>query len=129
MKNVKLFKFLSMLSLSIISCNLTAYTFEKTGEVYSLIDNGKKVGFVDISILNKEGHINNIYVRDSFRKKGYGTELLKQAISNLKNKNINTIKLMTKKYESGVNGKLLKKLGFKKGKPGKTEKSEIFYTL
>lgn len=88
--------------------------------------NKEIAGFVDFEVKENFGLINAVSVKKSFRRKGFGKELLEKALDVLKQNNIFEAKLLVKKENSHAK-KLYESIGFSfiKMHNKKIENSEV----
>ena len=83
--------------------------------VLNLRNNLSKIGFVRFGFHGNTGYITNLKINNSFRGKGYGSELLKISENTLKNQyNVEQIKLCTWNsiYDNTSNVNFFKKNGY-----------------
>lgn len=79
--------------------------------VLKKIFNKEIAGFIDVEIKERTGFINAVSVKNTFRKKGFGKELINYALEVLRHNNIFEAKLFVKK-ENSLAKKLYTSLGF-----------------
>ncbi|MBU1120472.1 MAG: GNAT family N-acetyltransferase [archaeon] len=85
---------------------------EKKVFVFKLVEEKELIGFIDFQLRKGIGRINAVTVKKDFRRKGYGSELLKFAVDFLKERNAERITLLVKKENLDAK-KLYERNGFR----------------
>ena len=84
----------------------------ENGHYIAAVDNGKIIGYSGFRYVLDEGHITTLAVHPKYRKKGVGTKIIEQLLSDAKIKNLKKLYLEVRQSNSPAQ-KIYKRWGFK----------------